>query len=80
MLKEERKMTAEVRSNEKDDRKPKVIYRNGAQGAVYGLGMIGAWIYFISHATTFWVGVLGFLKGIIWPVLLVYEALKYLNM
>ena len=31
----------------------------GAAGAVYGLGLIGALIYFISTATTFWIGVLG---------------------
>ena len=49
-------------------------------GAVYGLGFIGAAIYFISHATGFWIGVLGFLKAIIWPVFLIYEALKHLYM
>ena len=47
-------------------------------GAVYGLGFIGAAIYYISVATTFWIGVLGFLKAIIWPVFLVYETLKFL--
>ncbi len=47
--------------------------------AVYGLGFIGAAIYYISIATTFWIGVLGFLKAIVWPVFLVYEALKYLG-
>ena len=51
-----------------------------ASGAVYGLGFIGAAIYFISHATTFWIGVLGFLKAIIWPVLLVYQAFEKLGM
>lgn len=50
-----------------------------ASGAVYGLGLIGAAIYYISTATGFWVGVLGFLKAIVWPVFLVYEALKYLG-
>jgi hypothetical protein len=48
-------------------------------GAVYGLGLIGAAIYFISQATTFWIGVLGFLKAIVWPAFLVYEALKALG-
>lgn len=52
----------------------------GASGAVYGLGLIGAAIYFISHATGFWIGVLGFLKAIVWPVLLVYGAFKQLGM
>ena len=53
--------------------------QGGAQsGAVYGLGFIGAAIYFISTATGFWMGVLGFLKAIIWPAILVYEAFKYM--
>ena len=53
---------------------------NGAGGAVYGLGFIGAAIYFISHAGTFWLGVLGFLKAIVWPVFVVYKALELLNL
>jgi hypothetical protein len=55
------------------------IERNAsASGAVYGLGLIGAAIWFISTATTFWMGVLGFLKAIVWPVFLVYQAFKEL--
>jgi len=50
-----------------------------ASGAVYGLGLIGAAIYFISTAASFWAGVLGFLKAIVWPVFLVYESFKYLG-
>jgi hypothetical protein len=49
-------------------------------GAVYGLGFIGAAIYFISTATTFWMGVLGFLKAIVWPAFLIYEAMSKLGM
>ena len=45
--------------------------------AVYGLGLVGAAIYFISKATGFWVGVLGFIKAVLWPVFLVYEAFKH---
>ncbi|MEX1377195.1 MAG: hypothetical protein AB1Z23_06940 [Eubacteriales bacterium] len=48
-------------------------------GALYFFGFIGAAIYYISIATTFWVGVLGFLKAIVWPVFLVLEALKFLG-
>jgi hypothetical protein len=47
-------------------------------GAVYGLGLIGAAIFFISHATTFWLGVLGFLKAIVWPAFMVYGVFKFL--
>jgi len=49
-------------------------------GAVYGLGFIGAVVYFISHATGFWMGVLGFLKALVWPAFLVYELLKHIAM
>ncbi len=54
----------------------KNIHDGGTSSAVYGLGFIGAAIYFISTATTFWIGVLGFLKALVWPAFLVYEALK----
>jgi hypothetical protein len=41
------------------------------------LGFIGAAIYFISQATGFWMGVLGFLKAMVWPAFLVFEAFKF---
>lgn len=56
------------------------IHESGPAGAVYGLGFIGAIIYFIGHAASFWGGVLGILKAIVWPAFLVYELLKYLKM
>jgi len=49
-------------------------------GCFYGLGFIGAAVYYISTATGFWMGVLGFLKAIVWPAFLVYELLKYIGM
>jgi hypothetical protein len=51
---------------------------NASGGAVYGLGFIGAIIYYVSTATTFWIGVLGFLKAIVWPAFMVYELLQFL--
>jgi hypothetical protein len=48
--------------------------------AVYGLGFIGAAIYYISTASSFWMGVLGVLKAIVWPAFLVYSLLKSLGM
>jgi len=72
-------MSAEPIQTQYVHHKPRVIYKGGG-GAVYGLGMIGAWIFFIGHAGTFWLGVLGFLKGLVWPAVLVYELLKYLQM
>ena len=52
---------------------------HGGNGAIYGLGFIGAAIYYISTASGFWMGVLGILKAIVWPAILVYEALKHLG-
>ncbi len=45
----------------------------------YGLGFIGAAVYFISQATGFWLGTLGFLKAVVWPAFLVYEAFSRLG-
>lgn len=53
---------------------------NASSNAVYGLGFIGSVIYFIAHATSFWMGVLGVLKSIVWPAILAYAALKHLGM
>lgn len=57
----------------------KDVHGTGAAGAVYGLGFVGAAIYFISQAATLWDGVIGFLKALVWPAFLVYEALKFLG-
>jgi hypothetical protein len=51
--------------------------QNHTSSATYGLGFIGAAIYFISQATGFWMGVLGFLKAMVWPAFLVFEAFKF---
>lgn len=56
----------------------KNVYRNASE-AVYGLGFIGAAIYFIQHAPTFWMGVFGVLKAIVWPALVVYRVLDLLK-
>ena len=60
--------------------KQKIKESNPAMSAVYGLGFVGAAVYFISHATSFWIGVLGFLKAIVWPAFIVYEVFKYIGM
>ena len=54
-------------------------YSCGCGGAVYGLGFIGAAIYYVSTATSFWMGVLGVLKALVWPAFLVYHVLKSLG-
>jgi hypothetical protein len=57
----------------------KDVQNNAPASALYGVGLIGAAIYYIGAATSFGMGVLGFLKALVWPAFLVYEALKSLG-
>ena len=52
----------------------------GTSGAIYCFAVLGAAIYFIQQATSFWGGVLGVLKAIVWPALLIYKLLEFLKM
>ena len=73
-------MTTETVTKEQETRKQKGIYRGTASDAVYGFGLIGAWVYYLTHATSFLMGLLGIFKGIFWPAFLVFELMKYLGM
>ncbi len=59
----------------------KIIQDNTSAGggAVYGLGVIGALIYYFQHADTFMQFAVGLLKAITWPAFLVHAALTYLK-
>jgi hypothetical protein len=48
----------------------------GGGGAVYGLGFIGALVWFWQQADGFGEHVVGVLKAIVWPAFLVYEAFQ----
>jgi len=58
----------------------KIVNRTSASVPVYGFGLIGALVYYIQHATTFGMGVLGVLKAIVWPAMLIYRVLDMLKM
>ncbi len=49
-------------------------------GAVYGLGWLGAVVYNLQAATSFWGGVVGFFKAFFWPAFLVWELMSFLGM
>lgn len=53
---------------------------NGMFGGIYGSAFIGAAVYFIQHAATFWGGVLGFFEALVWPAVLMYKLLEFLKM
>jgi len=73
-------MTTDTNVPAQDKHGRKIIYRNAGSAPVYGLGLIGALVYYFQHATTFLAFVLGFLKAIVWPAMLVYKLLEFLKM
>ena len=48
-------------------------------GALYGLGILGAWVYFWQQADQFWEYALAVVQGLLWPAWMVYEAFRALN-
>lgn len=51
----------------------------GGGGAVYGLGFIGAFVWFWQQADGLGQHLVGFLKSVVWPAFLVYEAFERLS-
>jgi hypothetical protein len=73
-------MTTDTNVSAQNQQGKKVIYRNAGSAPVYGIGLIGALVYYIQHATTFLAVVLGILKSIVWPAMLLYKLLEFLKM
>jgi hypothetical protein len=70
-------------AEEKTKDKCKKMWKGNSGGtgeAIYGVGLIGALVYFIQHAESFGAGVLGVFKALVWPAYLVYYLLQYLKM
>jgi len=63
--------------NEKD-RRAWANRNAGGGNAVYGLGLIGALVYYIQHAAGFWPVILGILKALVWPAFVIYDLLTFL--
>lgn len=56
------------------------IVKDGSWGAFHFLAFIGAAVYFISNSGGgFWAVILAFLKAIVWPAFLIYQALGALG-
>jgi predicted outer membrane repeat protein len=47
-------------------------------GAIYGLGIFGAWVWYFQQADAFWQYVLAFFQGVFWPAFMVYELFRAL--
>ncbi len=72
-------METEITPTKQEDKKVEMKFQGGGSDTVYGLGMIGAWVYYIGRATTNQERVRSFLKGLVWPAFMVYDVLKFLN-
>lgn len=55
-------------------------YQGDSGGFAYFLGFIGAAVYYIQQANSFWEGVIGVLKAFVWPAFLAYGLLDFLNL
>lgn len=51
----------------------------GGVGAVYGLGFLGALVYYIQTSTSFGAGLLGVVKALLWPGFLVYGLMQHVG-
>ncbi len=72
-------MDAEEALEEAKEQKRDVNINNTSSDAVYGIGIVGAWIYFVGRETTWKGRAIGVLKGFVWPAIMVYEVFKFLN-
>ena len=48
-------------------------------GAIYCLGIFGAWVYFWQQASSFWAHVWVLFQGLFWPAWMVYDVFQALN-
>ena len=48
-------------------------------GAIYGLGIFGAWVYFWTEAEGTWEHAYAIFQGIFWPAYMVFEAFAALG-
>ncbi len=72
-------MDAEEALEEAEEQKRDIHINNTSSDAVYGIGIVGAWIYFVGRETTWKGRAKGVLKGFVWPAIMVYEVFKFLN-
>ena len=51
----------------------------GGGGVIYGLGLVGALVYYIQNADSVLNGFIGILKAVVWPAMMVYHLLGVLQ-
>ncbi|MCW5882821.1 MAG: hypothetical protein KIS91_17955 [Anaerolineae bacterium] len=62
-----------------EQQKTVVVRPAGGLDAVYGIGLVGAWVFYFRRATSMRQRVQAFFKGLFWPGFLVYDVLAFLE-
>ena len=57
-------------------RQRRAVRTTAGGNAVYGLGLIGALVFYWQQADSFGQYLLAVLKAVVWPAFLVYEAFQ----
>jgi hypothetical protein len=57
----------------------RVIRSAGGGNVIYGLGVIGALVHYISQANGFGEGVIGMLKAFAWPAFMVFDLFRFIS-
>ena len=71
---------SQVKEPMEEKKKQRPIKVSSDSGAIYGLGIIGVAVYYIQHATSFWLGVIGIIKAFFWPAIVVYKVFEMLKL
>jgi len=58
----------------------KYMKDHAGTGAIYGIGVIGALIYFIQHASSLADGLVGFVMAVFWLAVVVYKVLELFHL
>jgi len=72
-------MDNDLQTTQQEQKKYNIQVQNRSSETVYGLGLIGAWVYFVGRATTSEEKVRGFFKAFAWPAILVYKLFVFLE-
>jgi hypothetical protein len=56
------------------------VAQHGGAGGLWFAGFVGTLVYYLHvHSGTFWLVVLAFIKALVWPGLLAYYLLRFMQ-
>ncbi len=55
------------------------VVRTGSSSAVYGLGLIGALVFYWQQADGLWPHLFALVQAVLWPAFLVYDVLGFIG-